>query len=80
MYSYDPKYSGSTCCATLNPIKETMYAVNRGSNGASNSSERTKKGSAIISHKIVYRHHSVTPLTVQPEINTVDILRKPVTG
>ena len=77
MYSHEPKYKGNTNRATLNPIKETMYAVNRGSNGASNSSDRTKKGSAGIQNKNMMFRNTRTR-TVQAKVNAINVLGKPV--
>ena len=46
---YRPKYAKSTCFATLNPSNDSMYAVNSGRRGDRRSSERTKKGRAVVS-------------------------------
>jgi len=45
---YRPKYAKSTCFATLNPSNDSMYAVNSGRRGDRRSSERTKKGRAVV--------------------------------
>jgi len=40
------KYAASTCCATLNPSNEAMYAADKGRRGARSNSERTRNGRA----------------------------------
>jgi len=69
------KYAASTCCATLNPSNEKMYAVKSGKRGASKSSVRTRKGRAI---GIIRNYASLMALrhTITAKVKSINVLHK----